>query len=282
MDVGQAGLFGVVQGLTEFLPISSSGHLAALQILFGLRDPEDNLFFVLLVHTASLLAVVCFFRRRIAEVIAGCVRELARPAAWTTAREPRLVLLVALSTLVTGLPGLMLEEMLEQLSASLLAVGTAFLGTGVILSLSRLAPARPAVESPVDIPWLHAVYLGLAQLLAVTPGISRSGTTIVAALLLGWSRPLAVEYSFFMAIPAILVPTAVKLKDVVSGQSDAALGTMPVIVSFVASAVTGFLALALLAWIVNRGQMHRFAYYVLPLGVLCILAALLGLVPAAA
>lgn len=278
MELWQAALFGVVQGLTEFLPISSDGHLALLQHLFGAGNPESDLAFTVWVHAASLLAMLYFFRGQLWEMVKG-VLGAPRDSwiQWSADPRVRLALLVALSTAVTALGGIWLEQvetMIHRMASSLLAVGAAFVVMGGILSLSRLAPAESRIASTAQIPWSHAVWLGLAQLAAVLPAISRSGSTITLALLLSWSRPLAFEYSFLMAIPAIGLVTLLKAKDLFGAEAATKLSTEALAVSFVFSLVVSFAALALLSLLVRRGRFYAFAYYLLPLGAVCVAVAL--------
>lgn len=276
VNTWQSVVFGAVQGLTEFLPVSSSGHLAVLQKLFHETDLDQNLVITLWVHTATLAAVVVYFRLRIWEVITGCWSVIQQPSQWTKHAQMRFALLVLLSTAITGFPALPLESPLEHFAANMLAVGCAFCFTALVLVGSLMAPKTPTICRSTAIPWSHAVLIGLAQLLAVTPGISRSGMTIVAALLLGWARPLAVEYSFFLAIPAIAVPMALKAPELGQAGTADPLSLTVIVLSFVSAAATGFLALILLSMIVNQGRLYRFALYVLPLGLACVAWSLLS------
>jgi undecaprenyl-diphosphatase len=263
MTTVEAMLLGFFQGVTEFLPISSSGHLVLTETYLNFQ-PSEFLFFDLILHIATLLAVCVFFYRRILEVA-------SRSVAYMTVKESRaetrgdfhLVLAIGLSTLVTGGVGIPFKDVLEQMRDNLAVVGICFILTGVLLLSTRLRQTSRDPEVCLYPPniWLFAVIVGLGQAVAIAPGISRSGTTVAIALLLGATKPKAIEYSFLMSIPAILGATVLNLRD-----AEILVGLSPIVAGFMTAMVSGVLFLWLLVWIVNKGKFHQFAYYTIPLG----------------
>lgn len=262
MDLWQSSILGLLQGLTEFLPVSSSGHLVLGQRLLGLHQPE--LLFDIAVHVGTLAAVLAVFRNDLAAMVKGIFQsgEQAR-------KGRRLIMLVVVGSIPTALIGLLFKDYFEALFGSTLAVGIALLVTGVILALTRLAPdkGRPLEKvGPIS-----ALAVGLAQSLAITPGISRSGTTISLALLIGVERSLAARYSFLLSIPAILGALLLQLMDV---RGLPAPDMTPLLVGGVIAALSGYLALKLLLKVVDSGRMHFFAPYCWALGLAAVLLSL--------
>jgi undecaprenyl-diphosphatase len=260
----QAAFLGVVQGLTEFLPVSSSGHLVLAQNLLGLKEPE--LLFDVAVHVGTLLAVLVVFRADIYAMLRGL---WARDSEARQGR--RLLLLVVAGSVPTALIGLIFKDTFEALFASTLAVGLALLVTGLLLTATRFAPR--AMRGLEQTGWGRAVIIGLAQGLAITPGISRSGATISAGLLLGLERELTARFSFVLSIPAILGALALQIKDL-----GPAAGTpaTPLLVGAVVAAITGYAALKVLIKLVKGGRLHWFAYYCWALGLTALAWSLWG------
>lgn len=247
---GSALLLGVVQGLTEFLPVSSSGHLVLFQEFFPVAG--DEVLFDLLLHLGTLLPAVWFYR----DDVAGIFRDaLAGDGPWLERPGIRLAALVGVATLPTVAIALTFKDAFEALFDVPAAVGVAFAVTaGLLLATARLGEgARDVLTTP----WVVALALGVAQGLAITPGISRSGATIATALLLGLDRGFAVKLSFLMSVPAIL--GAVVLK---AGEVDATgLQPLPMFAGTVAATLSGYAALVLLVRLVEHGRIHLFAWY---------------------
>ncbi|GAB4325217.1 MAG: undecaprenyl-diphosphatase UppP [Candidatus Sumerlaeia bacterium] len=263
---------GVVQGLTEFLPVSSSGHLVLGEALLARVSPDaalpGGILFEVSVHVATLLAVGCVFRRRIVRLLTFPIRPPApcgsggAPAAGPFWRRAEAVWWgqIFAGSLVTGVIGLVFRERLESLFDRPPLVIVMLAVTGLILFGTRFAgrrgaPGRRLQNSPL---WVGAL-IGLAQALAITPGISRSGATIAAALYLGVERDEAGEFSFLLSIPAILGAALVHLRDL-DAIDAAQLG--PLAAGFAAAFVVGVLALRLLLRFVHQGRLHHFAWYV--------------------
>lgn len=260
MDSLQAALLGAIQGLTEFLPISSSGHLVLFQKLFGLH--EAQLFFDVCLHIGTLIAVVAFFHREIQSLLASMVRFLSlglkRRLTFRRINEDgamKLAMLIIVGSVPTAVIGLFLKGHADRIFASVFLVGWMLLVTGLLLWATRRlrGEGRGIPEFTISM----ALLIGFVQGVAILPGISRSGSTIAVALFLGLNRPTAARYSFLLSIPAILGALLLSLRDL----SGAAAFTPPVLIGAATACVVGYLALALLVYIVNRGRMHLFAPY---------------------
>ncbi|HUU68496.1 MAG TPA: undecaprenyl-diphosphate phosphatase [Planctomycetota bacterium] len=249
MNILEAILLGIIQGLTEFLPISSSGHLAVAERLLGRDVP---LAFDVLLHFASLAAVVI--------VLWGDLWSLL-----TTRR--RLILPLIIGTIPAGLAGVLLGDRLENAKHDMLVVGCCFIVTGVALAVGeRLARSRTAARSLTGIGLVDALIVGLAQAVALLPGVSRSGMTISAVRMRGVSREDCVRFSFLLAVPVIAgagVLEAPKMLKMAGG-----VGAVPLAAGAVAGLAASILAIKLLLKIVRRVSLGVFSYYCLPLGML--------------
>ncbi len=271
MNPVQAIVLGVVQGLTEFFPVSSSGHLVIFQHLFGLKEPA--LLFDISVHVGTLLAVGVYFFSDIARLFKSLFRFVA--AAFSPGAKPmaagagdpdlRMIALLAVATIPTGILGLGFHRIADQLFASLLVVGTALFCTAALLLGTRLVKTKG--RSIMAFTVYGALMVGIAQGLAVIPGISRSGATIAACLLLGLDRDMAARFSFLLAIPAILGALVLSLASAGPG-GPAELFSLPILLGTVTSAGVGYLALASLVRIVRHGRLFYFAPYCVLLGVI--------------
>lgn len=267
----QAALLGVVQGLTEFLPVSSSGHLVLFQQWMGdsFFAAEQAVLFDLVLHVGTLLPVLWYYRKDLGDIVRAWTGGGApKPEGgglmdWLQADANRwLGFLVVVGTVPTGLMGIGLKDVFESLFHGVRPVGIALLITGALLLVTRWRSGGAVSAASMGLG--AALLIGLAQGMAITPGISRSGTTIAVALFLGFDRTLAARYSFLLSVPAILGAVVLLAKDGVAfeGASLAALG-----VGFLAAMVVGYLALVMLVALVKRGGLHRFTWYVWPVGV---------------
>lgn len=258
MSFVEAAIFGAVQGVAEFLPISSSGHLAILKGFFELEDVP--LLFDVLLHVATLLVVLIVFRRRFAGLVVSFARWVARRSGEEDRHNLKLILLLIGATALTGVLGIALESVLDfgaPWFASLL-----FLVTALILLASR---NRGGSRDFVSISWKDALVVGVAQGFGVLPGISRAGITIAAGLFSGLDREHAGEFSFLLSVPAILGALVLTLGDAEALGSG--VGAAPVLVGFLTSMLVGLFSLVLLLRLVRRGKLHLFAGYLIPLGV---------------
>ena len=250
LEPGAAVGLGVIQGLTEFLPVSSSGHLVLVQQFVEVAG--DDVLFDLVLHVGTLLPALWFYRADVLQV----GRDLSGGEGDLLHRDgTRLAWLVILATIPTGLIGVLFKDVFEGLFHNPMAVAGAFAVTGALLLSTR---GRSDGELGVqEVGWKLALAIGVAQGLAITPGISRSGATIAVALLLGFRREFAVKFSFLMSVPAILGAVVLKLGDVGS----AALNPIEAGLGLVAAALSGYLALSLLVRLVRAGQFSHFAWY---------------------
>lgn len=261
MEPLPAIILGIVQGLTEFLPISSSGHLIIFQHLFGMEEPE--LFFDICVHIGTLVAVIIYFWKDlwsiITALIKGTVPFLLRKVSFKeTYNDPniKLAILIIIGTVPTGIIGVLLKKISDQLFSSLIIVGCMLLITGLLLWSTRWIKKQSKGIKEFSIK--NAVVIGTIQGMAIAPGISRSGSTIAIGLFLGLSRETAARYSFLLSIPAILGALVLILKDVTTIST---ISINAALIGGVTSCIVGYLSLKLLVYIVKKGQMHLFAPY---------------------
>jgi undecaprenyl-diphosphatase len=264
-------LLGLVQGATEYLPVSSSGHLVIAQHLFGVREPA--LLFDIVLHLATLLVVVWYYRQDVASILRQSVAGLEaviRREPWSgiQARLPgfRLAWLIALGTLPTAVIGIVFEDGFERLFGSLGTVGSMLWVTGLILLLTRIAPEGEKGIAEMRV--RDALAVGLVQGLAIGPGLSRSGVTIAAAMFLGIERETAARYSFLLSAPSIVGALLLKM-----GSASNEVGAGATALGFAAALVAGYVCLALLVRLVKRGRLAWFAPYCLAVGTLAFFLA---------
>lgn len=275
MDLLYGAFLGLVQGVGEFLPISSSGHLALIQNVLKMDDMKtmgDSALFSVLLHLATLVAVIAVYRQDVKSMLG----ELAGMAKNVLRREPlgengnpgrRMILMILWATvpLVLVLP---LQDALERLNDIPWFIGAALIVTGILLHLSdRMPPGKKTVETMTV--W-DAVVVGLAQVLAVIPGLSRSGTTIGAGMSRGFEREFSVRFSFLMSLLSVLGAGLVKGLDAV--RTGVELSMLPVyLVGMATAGVTGYFSIRLLHKIVQKGRFGGFAYYCWAVGAVSIL-----------
>ena len=282
MTLLQGILLGLLQGIAEFLPISSSGHLAVIQNLFGLEDIP--LLYDVILHLATLLAVCIYFRKKIAKLFMVFGRLIARKPAsseidledflcGTEERGRRTILALIISTLVTGVIGLFTSKLIPELPIRVTCAG--FLVTAVLLIVSSVIERKRALSEEKaaqseneekGISVIQALVIGLMQGFGTLPGISRSGSTIAGSQFCGLRRDAAGEYSFLVSIFAILGAFVLELKDV--SETGFNVGAAPVIGGCVAAFIAGYAALTLLMKIIKKGNLEWFALYLIPLGIL--------------
>ena len=270
MTIIQATLLGFLQGLTEFLPVSSDGHLTLLETFFQFKASE-MLFFDVLLHLATLVAVCIFYRERIIELILCCFSFVTfRKKPSFSDPDFRLILAILLCTVITGGFGVAFKDTFEAMRDHLPLVGGCFIFSGIVLFLTRFrSKQEPTGETYPPNIWIFTIIIGLAQTLAIAPGISRSGSTVAAALLLGAPKVKSVEFSFLVSIPAILGAAVLELR-----HAKFDIGVAPAVTGFIVALISGFIFLNFLVWIVSKGKFHRFAYYLLPLGLFVLIYSL--------
>lgn len=277
MSMFDAVVLSIIQGLTEFIPVSSSGHLALGHWLLGIGAETEDMLpleFVVLVHAGTLLAVVVHYRSDLLMMIRDLFRpDLAEDEAEGCPWGRRLILLLVVATLPAIL-AVLFEDHVEQLMNTPWAVGVALLVTGTALLVSeRLGKLVKPERSTTP---LDALLVGVAQTVAIFPGISRSGSTISAGLGLGFHREWATRFAFLMSVPAILGGTLYKLKDLI--EQGMAGDFWIYTVSFVVSAVTGYFAIRVVIAAVQSRNLKWIAVYCYAVGLIAIIASLSGLV----
>ena len=277
MDWIEALILGLVQGLTEYLPVSSSGHLAIGQALFGMEDGSDNLMFTVAVHVATVLSTLVVLHKEIAWIVKGLFSSSGAQngnGGYWQKEETRYALNILVSMIPVGIVGLFFKDKVEEIFGSgLLIVGCSLLLTAVLLIFSYIAQPRPKER----ISLLNAFVIGIAQACAVLPGLSRSGSTIATGLLLGNKKETLAKFSFLMVIPPILGEALLDVLKAMKGEAvmaDAQL--LPLTVGFVAAFVSGCFACKWMIGIVKRGKLIYFGFYCALLGVATILYSLLG------
>jgi undecaprenyl-diphosphatase len=254
VEVVQAVVLGIVQGATEFIPVSSSGHLVWIPAVFGWEEFAGNLTFGVLLHLASVIAVLGYFRH-----------EFVRMGRAFFTRDPELAQdrwlgkLIIVATFVTGVIGLAFNDFFESLFHSPAWTGFFLLCTSAILTTAERLSRRRTV-APAQMSIKQAVFIGLAQGVAIAPGISRSGATISAALGTGLNREQAARFSFMLSAPIILLVTAKEAYDAI-GAPDALPGLAPSVAGFAASLLASYLAIAWLIGYLRTRSLYPFAVY---------------------
>ncbi len=271
MDIIQAIILGVIQGLTEFLPVSSSAHLVFITDILGL---QQNVAFDTLLHLGTLVAVVGYFWRDIVEIITSfisSIMDIFRGKFKEGLKEKpfkKLSWLLVVGTIPAGLMGILLQKQFEALFNSVIYVGFFLIITGLLLwGAERVKPGEKDVE---DISFKNALVIGIAQGIAIAPGISRSGATISAGLFSGLNRELAARFSFLLSIPAILGAALVQAKDITSFDASTAV----LIAGFLSALIFGYLAIKLLLKIIKERTLMIFAYYCWIVGIAVIIISL--------
>lgn len=257
MTVLQAIVLGAVQGATEFLPVSSDGHLA---VTYGLFGSTPDLAFLVFLHVATLIALVIHFWRD----VLGLALAFGPKGKGTD--ERRLAWLVVLATAISGVLALALKRLVIAANESLIAIGIGFLVTSTIMALGEYLSRRIESRDADDLGWGRTALIAVAQALAALPGISRSGSTIATGMLSGLSREKAARFSFIIGIPIIAAAALWEGKDVVSGAVTLP-AALPSAAGFVTAGVVGYLAIKGLLAIVRSQPLYIFSVYTAVMGV---------------
>ena len=272
MSILSAIFWGIIQGLGEFLPISSSGHLAILQNIFHMENIEEQFTFNILLHFGTLIAVFIVYYRDIFALIPAFFTMLGKffrgKFKLTDYNlNERFVLFILIATLPM-VAAVFVNDYVEMLCAYTKVIGIILIFNGGMLLLSDwIASHRRTELAPEEIKGRHAFFVGLIQMCAVVPGISRSGSTITGGLLMGFPREYAVKFSFILSIPAILGANILSIGDLVSNpvpQSD----LMAYASGMIAAALTGIAAIKLLIYISKKANFRFFGYYCIVVGIL--------------
>ena len=277
MTYFEAIILGLVQGLAEFLPISSSGHLALIQGLFGIEG-ESVLLFAVLLHVGTLVSVFICYWKDIWELLVELVvtvKDLCTGNGLRLDERPvrKLGVMIIVATIPTGVIGLLFNDIFEGLYSSFVAIGIGFIITGVLMFLAeRMGGANRGIE---NMNFRNALFIGTLQGIAICPGISRSGSTLIGGLTTGLRREFAVKFAFLISIPSILGSVVLEVPDAVKAGLDPGLAG-PIVVGMLVAAVSGFVAIKTMIKIVSDKKLSYFSYYVWALGVVTIV---LGLFP---
>jgi len=253
----EALILGLVQGLTEFLPVSSSGHLELGAALFGLT--EENLTFSIIVHGATLLSVLVVFRKDILDIISGVLK-------FTWNEQTRMAVLLVVSSVPVGLVGLLFKDQIESLFAGRIL----FVGCMLLITASLLFFTHYTRAGTKDVSWKSAIIIGLAQTIAIMPGISRSGATISTALFLGIDRDKATRFSFLMVLIPIFGASLLEILDLVKEPGADAINPSTLVICAVASFLSGLFACSWMLKIVRRGKLIYFSAWCLLVAVTAI------------
>lgn len=273
MDIFQGIIIGIVQGLTEFLPVSSSAHLVFVQNLLGV---EADFAFDTFLHLGTLIAVLWFFRYDIIKMLSAWILSIEDliqgrfKEGFYSDPYKRLAWYVILGTIPVGIVGLLFEDSVDALFSGALYVPAFFLFvTGTILYLSqRMASGNVNLN---NITKKEALWMGLGQACAILPGLSRSGTTIAAGLTIGLDKEFAAKFSFILSIPAILGAFILQAKDIGSALD---VNFLPVILGFIASVIAGYLAIKWMLDLIKNRSLDIFAYYCWIVGIVVFMGSI--------
>lgn len=273
MSIFLAILYGIIQGIAEFLPISSSAHLAIAQNMFGMENLEASYFtFDILLHFGTLVAVFIVYYKDIFALVPAVFTMLGKvfkgkfKLSEYTENE-RFVIFVIIATLPLFV-GVLFKDYVEAIGNYTKVIGGILLFNGIVLFISdKLEKGTISLDNTKPI---HALFIGLCQMCALVPGLSRSGSTITGGLFMGFKRELAVKFSFIMSIPAILGANVLSLADIAENPI-AKTDIIPYIAGTVAAAVVGILAMKLLIYISKKSNFRMFSYYCWAVGILAII-----------
>lgn len=287
MTILQAILLGIIQGITEFLPVSSSGHLAIFQNIFKI-DTGGSMLFDVMLHVGTLAAVFVVYRKDIMKMILEalriCVDIAANIKIWISNRRDdealryrrvihnnyrKFVVLILVSTIPTGVIGYTAKSLVSAASATLIVPGVCLLLTGVLLIVADFT--EDGKKIPRDVSYTNGFFIGIAQGLSTLPGLSRSGTTITACLLSGFDKRFAVKYSFLMSVPAILGASVLELKDVAAETITGSL-ILCCIIGAVVAGLVGYVCIKVMLAVVRKKKFKGFAIYCFALGLVAIVA----------
>lgn len=274
MSFFQAIILGIFQGVAEFLPISSSGHLALLQKFFGIK--EGNLFFTEMLHFGTLISIFIVYFNDILKMIVEFFKLIFSIVKGNKVekinKHQKLALLIIIGSIPTAIVGLLFEDFFESLYTSILPIGIAFLVTGLLLWFSEKKAYQNKNISKMS--YVDSLIIGTAQGIAIIPGISRSGSTIVAGLLRGLNKPLATEYSFLLALPATFGAGLLGILKLIKSNSEILID-LPLIAGVLISAIVGIFSIRFLVRLLNKNKLHYFSYYLWAIGIITIISGLI-------
>lgn len=274
MNFFQAFVLGIIQGITEFLPISSSAHLVLTPFFFGWQIPEEQIFpFDVLVQVGTLVAVIVYFRSDLLTILSDVIQGLINRQPFTSSSS-RLGWLLLLASLPAGIAGILLKDLVEAAFKSPVNVAFFLIGTAGLLWIAESIGKRN--RTLASIRWLDAIWIGAGQALALFPGVSRSGATISVGMARHLERPAAARFSFLMSIPIMTAAGLVGLVDLFRLSNWTAF--LPVMTTgFFTAAVVGYLAIHWLLGFLARRSLRPFAVYCLSLAVITLIFSYAGL-----
>ncbi len=263
MTLIQAFILGLVQGLSEFLPISSSGHLAIGQYFFGV-NPDEVLFFAVMLHVGTLFSVFICYWKDIVELVkelGAVIKDIFTGKGLQVNLNPtrRLGFMIIVATIPTAIIGLVFNDFFERLYASIIAVACGLIFTGIILLVAE--KSGKSNKGVMEMKWRHAILIGCMQGVAIYPGISRSGSTLFGGLIVGLKREFAVKFAFLISIPSILGSVIIEAPDAFAEGVDMAF-LMPILLGVLVSAVSGIIAIKWMIRIVTGKRLFGFSIYV--------------------
>ncbi len=271
MDTLQALILGIIQGLTEFLPVSSSGHIELGKAVLGSDLGENDLLFTVLVHGATVLSTIVVFRKDILTILKDLFKFQWNESTQFAAK-------IIISMIPVLVVGVLFKDKIEAFfktddaaseNAMIIFVGCMLLVTGTLLALTKLVEKR--AKEGTEVSFVNALLIGLAQVIAILPGISRSGTTIATGLLLGVDKSKIARFSFLMILIPILGATLLDVKDLIEDSSSMATAEFtPLIVGFFAAFFAGLLACTWMINLVKKGKLIYFAFYCFAVGIFAI------------
>ncbi|MBQ9972364.1 MAG: undecaprenyl-diphosphatase UppP [Firmicutes bacterium] len=277
MTFFEAIILGLVQGLAEFLPISSSGHLALLQYFFGIKG-DDVVTFAVLLHLGTLVSVFIVYWTDIWALIkelGATFKDIFTGKGLRVNANPtrRLGFMIIIATIPTGIIGIVGNDLFTSMYSSLISIGVGLLFTGTILILAeRLGRGRKSVK---EMKFRDAFIVGMMQGVAIAPGVSRSGSTLVGGLSTGLNREFAVKFAFLISIPSILGSAVLEVPDMLSEGTDMAM-MMPILAGVIVSAISGLVAIKAMIKLVTGKKLYYFSYYTWIVGIAVILYAVFG------
>ncbi|HHV27288.1 undecaprenyl-diphosphatase UppP [Anaerosalibacter bizertensis] len=263
----QAIVLGIFQGITEFLPISSSGHLVVLQNFFGIK--EGNLFFTEMLHFGTLISIFIVYFNDIIKIIAEFFKMLGQGIKNKKIRVTniyqKMAILIILGSIPTAIIGLVFKDTFEKLYNSILAISIAFLITGFILwFVDKKSRGNKDIK---DMNFIDSILIGIFQGAAIAPGISRSGSTIAGGLFRGLNRKLATEFSFLLALPATFGAGLLGIKEVIDTGSQTQFSA-PLVVGVIVSTIVGVISIRILIKLLENEKLYYFSYYLWALGII--------------
>lgn len=263
----EAIILGLVQGLSEFLPISSSGHLALLENLFEIKE-DSVIFFAVLLHIGTLVSIFIVYHKDIYALIKELFllfKDIFTGQGLRIEERPirKLGIMIIVSSIPTAIMGLLFSDYIDRIFGSLTVISICWIITGFILLVSeKIKNNNKEIEG---MKYRNAIFVGICQGFAIMPGISRSGSTIVGSLVTGLKREFAVEFAFLISIPAILGSAILEFpKAIKAGIEPSTIG--PMIVGFLVAAISGYFAITTMIRIVSKHKMRYFSYYVWIIG----------------